>query len=63
MKSENKVSNFFGGTWSEMKKITWPTRKETIQYTLTVIGICILVAAFLGLCDLLYIYLMEHFVL
>ena len=62
MKSENKVSNLFGATWSEMKKITWPTRKETIRYTITVIVICIVVAAFLGLCDFLYIYLMEHFI-
>jgi preprotein translocase subunit SecE len=62
MKSENKISNFLGGAWSEMKKITWPTREETIKYTLTVIGVCVMVAAFLGLCDLLYIYLMENFI-
>ena len=63
MKSENKVSNFLGSAWSELKKITWPTKKETIQYTLTVIGICIIVAGFLGLCDYLYIYLMERFII
>ncbi len=61
MKSENKVSNFFGGAWSEIKKITWPTREETIKYTLTVIVVCVAVAAFLGLCDLLYMYLLKHF--
>lgn len=63
MKSENKVSNFFGATWSEIKKITWPTRQETIKYTITVIAICVIVAAFLGLCDYIYIQLMEKFVL
>ena len=63
MKSENKMSNFFGGAWSEMKKITWPTRNETLKYTLTVIGICVVVAAFLGLFDVLYLYLMEKFVI
>lgn len=63
MKSENKMSNFFGGAWSEMKKITWPTRKDTLKYTLTVIGICIVVAAFLGLFDILYMYLIEKFVI
>ncbi|MFA5071812.1 MAG: preprotein translocase subunit SecE [Minisyncoccales bacterium] len=62
MKSENKVSNFLGGAWSEIKKITWPTKSETIKYTLTVIAICLVVAGFLGLCDLLYIYLMENFI-
>lgn len=62
MKSENKLSNFFGGAWSEIKKINWPTRKETINYTLVVIGISIVVAAFLGLFDSLYMYLMERFI-
>ncbi|MFA5086286.1 MAG: preprotein translocase subunit SecE [Candidatus Paceibacterota bacterium] len=63
MKSENKMSNFFGGAWSEMKKITWPTRKEAVKYTLTVIGICVVLAAFLGLFDILYMYLIEKFVI
>jgi preprotein translocase subunit SecE len=62
MKSENKLSSFFAGAWSEMKKVTWPTRQETIKYTLTVIGICVLVGAILGLFDILYMYLLERFV-
>ncbi|MFA5431450.1 MAG: preprotein translocase subunit SecE [Candidatus Paceibacterota bacterium] len=62
MKSENKVSNFLGATWSEIKKITWPTREETIKYTLTVIIICVVVAGFLGLFDRLYLSLMEKFI-
>ena len=62
MKSENKVSSFFAGAWSEMKKITWPTRQETVKYTLTVIVLCVLLAVFLGLFDLLYMYLLGKFV-
>jgi len=46
-----------------MKKITWPTRKEAVKYTLTVIGICVVLAAFLGLFDILYMYLIEKFVI
>lgn len=45
-----------------MRKITWPTRQDAIKYTLVVIGICIIVAAFLGLFDTLYMYLMEKFI-
>ena len=57
-----KSSNFLSGALSEMKKITWPTRQETIKYTLTVIGISVLVALFLGLFDLLYMHLLETFI-
>jgi len=37
-----------------MKKVTWPTKKETYNYTLLVIGISIGVALFLGLLDYIY---------
>lgn len=37
-----------------MKKVTWPTKKETYNYTLLVIGISIGVALFLGLLDYLF---------
>lgn len=51
---------FFGriGKWfkemrSELKKVQWPTRKQTINNTLIVIGCCIVVGVFIGLFDLL----------
>ena len=34
-----------------MKKVTWPTRRQTINYSLLVIGISLAVAAFLGVAD------------
>ena len=32
----------------EMKKVSWPTKKETYNYTLLVIGVSVAVAMFLG---------------
>ncbi len=57
-----KTPNFLSGPLSEIKKITWPTRQETIKYTLTVIVICIIVAIVLGLFDFLYMQLLESYV-
>ncbi len=34
-----------------MKKVTWPTKKETYNYTLLVIGISLAVAVFIGVLD------------
>lgn len=34
-----------------MKKVTWPTKKETYNYTILVIVISLVVAAFLGILD------------
>jgi len=36
---------------SELKKVTWPTRKETLQSTVVVIITTIVSSAFLGLFD------------
>ena len=38
----------------EIKKINWPTRKETIKYTLIVVGVSAAVATFLGTLDYIF---------
>lgn len=57
-----KTGKFLSGPMSEIKKITWPTRSETIKYTITVLAICVLVAVILGLFDLLYMHLLESYI-
>ena len=47
----------------EMKKVNWPTRKETIRYTLIVIGVSVAVAAFLGTLDFVFNTLLTRFIL
>ena len=50
----SKISEYFLGSIEEMKKVTWPTKKETKNYTLLVIGISLAVAAFLGALDYIF---------
>jgi len=50
----NKLTNYIKESIAEMKKVTWPTKKETSNYTILVIGISIGVALFLGLLDYLF---------
>ncbi len=42
----------------ELKKVVWPTRRETTNHTLMVIGISLGVAVFLGAADYLLNYLL-----
>ncbi len=37
----------------ELKKVTWPTRKETIRLTLIVIGISLITGLYIGILDVL----------
>jgi len=49
-----KTINYFKEVKSEMAKVSWPTRKETVRYTVTVIGISFVVSVFLGGLDYLF---------
>jgi len=39
----------------ELKKVTWPTREETIKLTAVVIAISVIVGAFIGGLDVLLV--------
>ena len=57
-----KISNYFKESRAELKKVVWPTRKQTINHTLTVIGISVAVAVFMGVVDYLLSKALEIFV-
>jgi len=50
----SKIVDYFRESKAELKKVTWPTRKEAIKHTLLVIGISLVVAAFLGGLDYVF---------
>lgn len=50
----NKITNYLQESVAEMKKVTWPTKKETYNYTLLVIGISLGTALFLGVLDYIF---------
>jgi len=49
-----KITQFLREAYSEMKKVSWPSREQTIQYTTLVIVISISVALFLGVLDYMF---------
>ena len=44
---------------SELKKITWPTREETVKLTIVVFFISLIVGAYLGIIDVSLTKLLE----
>lgn len=47
----NRIISYIRESRDELKKVIWPSRPETIKYTLLVIGISLGVALFLGAVD------------
>lgn len=50
-------------SWAELRRVNWPTRQETAKMTLVVIVFSLLIAAFLGVLDTFFQFLIGKFVL
>ena len=50
---------FLQECWIELKKVHWPTRKETYAATAVVVVITIIVAVFLGVVDFAISHLVQ----
>jgi preprotein translocase subunit SecE len=50
----NKTTEYIKEVIAEMKHVTWPTRQQTIFYTITVLVISIAIAYYLGLFDAVF---------
>ncbi|HRZ95105.1 MAG TPA: preprotein translocase subunit SecE [Candidatus Moranbacteria bacterium] len=59
----NKVKTFLKDARAELMKVNWPTKQQTMNYTLAVIGISIAVSLFLGGLDFIFEYLLKTFIL
>lgn len=59
------VLNFFKEVREELAKVVWPTREQTIRYTILVIAVATVVGAVLGGLDyiltLLTTFLLENY--
>lgn len=57
-----RVLNYVKDTKGEMKHVSWPTRRQTLVFTLVVVAISFFVALFLGLFDYIFAQFIEYLV-
>lgn len=50
---------FIGESVVEARKVVWPTRKETIQTTLVVFALVVVMAAFLAVVDIGFAFMVQ----
>ncbi len=53
------LKQYFRDAWSELRRVTWPSRKELWNSTLTVLVVIALAGVFLGAVDLLLTFLVN----
>ena len=49
-----KIKNYFKEVKVEMARVKWPTKKETTNYTMGVIGVSVAIAVVLGALDYIF---------
>ncbi|KKP90596.1 MAG: Preprotein translocase, SecE subunit [Candidatus Moranbacteria bacterium GW2011_GWC2_37_73] len=59
----NKIIQFFLEAKAEMLKVNWPTKKQTVNYTLLVVAVSLVVAGFLGGLDWIFSYILKTFII
>lgn len=50
----DKITNYFITAKEELLKVVWPSKKETVRYSLLIIGLSVAVAVFFGLLDYIF---------
>ena len=50
----SKITEYLKETKAELKHVNWPSRKQTIYYTLIVVALSVVVAYFLGIFDFIF---------
>lgn len=54
---------YIGEVRVELKKVNWPSRRQTMQYTFAVILVSIAMALFLGALDFVFVKVLNTFIL
>jgi preprotein translocase subunit SecE len=50
-----QIRRYFRESRIELKKVTWPSREQTVNLTIVVVVVCIVMALFLGGLDYLFV--------
>ncbi len=46
-----KIRTFFSEVGTELRKVSWPTRRETVNVTVAVVVLMLILGAFLAIVD------------
>ncbi|MCF7833726.1 MAG: preprotein translocase subunit SecE [Candidatus Pacebacteria bacterium] len=55
----SKITNYFKEVQGELKHVVWPSKLQTIHYTIIVVVLSVLVAYFLGVFDFIFLRMLN----
>jgi preprotein translocase subunit SecE len=63
LSSDNRILRYFKETRAEVRKVSWPTRREAFRLTLVVLAVTISMALVLGALDYVFARLIAALIL
>lgn len=48
-----RIRQFLIEAWFELRKVLWPSKEEAIRFTMVVLGVIVVVALFIWVCDII----------
>lgn len=58
-----KIFDFIIEAKAELMKVNWPTKKQTLNYTLIIIAVSVVISLFLGSLDYLFGGILKKFII
>lgn len=58
----NFIINYLVGSWSEIKKVSWPKRSEVLSHTIIVLVSCVVAIAITAAIDYGLTFLVQYIV-
>lgn len=58
-----KIFDFIIEAKAELLKVNWPTKKQTLNYTLIIIAVSVVISLFLGSLDYLFGGILKNFII
>jgi len=58
-----KLIDYLKSTKTELKHVSWPTKKQAIAFTIIVVLISVLTALYLGFFDFIFSKILQFFIL
>jgi preprotein translocase subunit SecE len=50
----NRIRRFFDEAWSELKKVSWPSREQTRNLTVLVVAVSLVVGLYITVFDAIF---------
>ncbi|MEK7652628.1 MAG: preprotein translocase subunit SecE [Patescibacteria group bacterium] len=58
-----KITDYFKSIKTELKHVSWPTKKQAITFSIIVVAVSVATSLYLGFFDFIFSKILEYFII